>query len=605
MSDLGSDAGQGALSLSAKVLEALMKLIDKLYEAWLERGRREVTKQQLAELKSNSERRAALEKLNGKTGYVNYQELKKSGLPLRACGIFMTKEEMKSFSELCKREGILFSGMTKGAETREKDGVKAYEIIVKSEDLSAVRGIVDRLNHEAMMVELDKRIEVLQAKGESLTEQEKVDLDFLLAQKRDLQKGYCDTLNKQMADVVIETAVNGEPSTPLTLDEALNRLTGRSIDKDINTIVADAYDPSKYILCHGHADSYNGKDYIKTEYEVHKGGEVVLNTHDGRFDGRPENFWIEQKKAIQEAGDFSGTFFKFYSAEEYQKWAEMTRTENQQELSEMIGKDVAERDFAAVVQTLEEQLEANGAVIKDGEVFDKETGEPLTLEGYEADETRALMAESVVIGKQIENYKEMETLSVEINIAKTDILTTAAGTAERKAAEEKLSALESRYETVVQTESKLVDDRRAINAVQNELKVRGTEVQEIAYLPEDKARIDALQAKLDDTRKQLYSLPDSSVADKEAKLSEIGSLEKELFNVKQTAEAAIAAEHPENYRGDRVNEYDADRMTLEEAIGEVEDRKAKQGAKTNDHADKTIRDHDKVTGKATKKEAER
>ena len=605
MSDLGSDAGQGALSLSAKVLEALMKLIDKLYEAWLERGRREVTKQQLAELKSNSERRAALEKLNGKTGYVNYQELKKSGLPLRACGIFMTKEEMKSFSELCKREGILFSGMTKGAETREKDGVKAYEIIVKSEDLSAVRGIVDRLNHEAMMVELDKRIEVLQAKGESLTEQEKVDLDFLLAQKKDLQKGYCDTLNKQMTDVVIETAVNGEPSTPLTLDEALNRLTGRSIDKDINTIVADAYDPSKYILCHGHAESYNGKDYIKTEYEVHKGGEVVLNTHDGRFDGRPENFWIEQKKAIQEAGDFSGTFFKFYSAEEYQKWAEMTRAENQQELSEMIGKDVAEIDYSAVVQTLEEQLEANGAVMKDGEVFDKETGEPLTLEGYEADEARALMAESVVIGKQIENYKEMETLSVEINIAKTDILTTAAGTAERKAAEEKLSALESRYETVVQTESKLVDDRRAINAVQNELKVRGTEVQEIVYLPEDKARIDALQAKLDDRRKQLYSLPESDVADKEAKLSEIGSLEKELFDVKQMAEVAIAAEHPENYRGDRVNEYDADRMTLEEAIGEVEDRKAKQGAKTNDHADKTIKDHDKVKGKTTKKEAER
>lgn len=49
MADLGSDAGQGALNLSSKVLELLMKILDRLYQSWLERGRREVTKQQLAE----------------------------------------------------------------------------------------------------------------------------------------------------------------------------------------------------------------------------------------------------------------------------------------------------------------------------------------------------------------------------------------------------------------------------------------------------------------------------------------------------------------------------------------------------------------------------
>lgn len=54
MADLGSDAGQGALNLSSKVLELLMKILDRLYQSWLERGRREVTKQQLAELKDSS-----------------------------------------------------------------------------------------------------------------------------------------------------------------------------------------------------------------------------------------------------------------------------------------------------------------------------------------------------------------------------------------------------------------------------------------------------------------------------------------------------------------------------------------------------------------------
>ena len=599
MSDLGTDAGQSALSLTAKVVEALLKLIDKLYEGWLERGRRKVTKQQLVELKSNNQRKKALENLNGKTGYVKYKQLKKSGLPLRACGIYMTESEMKSFSELCKREGILFSGITDGA--KEKDGVKAYEIIVKSEDLSAIRGIVDRLNQEAMIAELDKRIDVLQSKGENLTEQEKVDLDFLLAQKRDLQKSYCETLNKEMADNVIETAVNGKAEKPLTLDEALNRLTGRSIDKDIHTIVADAYDPSRYILCHGHADTYNGKDYIKTEYEVHKNGEIVLNTHDGRFDNRPENYWAEQKKAIQEAGDFSGTFFKFYSAEEYQKWAEITRKENQQELSGMDEKEVVEKNYTSIIDKLEGQLESNGAVIKEGRLFDKETDKPFAIEANEPDEKKALIAESIVISKQINNYKELESLSVEVNIAKSDVITTLEGTPEREAAEEKLSKLESRFEAAVKTETELVNERRAINALQSELKVRDEGVKEIAYLPEDKSKIDALQTKLDETRKQLYEIPDSELASKKAKRTELGAMERELFDMKQIAEQkAIAAEHPENIHGDRVSEFDADRMTLEEAVGEIQDRKANQGAKTNDVADKSINDRDKAKDKATK-----
>lgn len=103
MADLGSDAGQGALNLSSKVLELLMKILDRLYQSWLERGRRKVTKQQLAELKDSSKRREALSNLNGKSGFVNYQELKRSGMKLRSCGISMSNEEMKHFSEVCKR----------------------------------------------------------------------------------------------------------------------------------------------------------------------------------------------------------------------------------------------------------------------------------------------------------------------------------------------------------------------------------------------------------------------------------------------------------------------------------------------------------------------
>lgn len=606
MGDFGSDAGQSALSLGTKALEAILRLFEKLFEAWRRNPERQLAKFQLKEAKSEMERQKILDRLQGKTGFVSYQDLKRSGEELSPIGIFMTKTEMKDFSALCKREGVQFSGMTDHTD-KNSEGVKTYEIICKKKDLEKVLGIVDRLNDEKMIVGIDNRIAELQAKGDTMTEQDKVDIAALQEQKSAIQRSYCERLNAEMSNSVIERAVTGESHETLTLDEALNRLTGRQIDKDVVCIVADANDPSKYIKCHGYQDTYNDKPYIKTEYEVYRGTEQVLKTHDGRFDGRPKHYWNEQKAAIQQAGDFSGTFFKFYSVVEYQKWAEATRNQNTQELSSMVKE--GERDYSGIIKELEEQLDKNGAKMQDGIVVDKETGEPLALVEGMSEEQRAIVAESMVIGKQINNYTELTNLDMELTVAEADVLTADNDTEEKRLAEEKMSEVKERHDTALETEQKLITERKEINAVQAEQEVRNapeqTKTQEVEYLPEDKAKIEALEAKIAEqtknnvdytlaiTRTENLEERDAMCAELKDRKEQVTSMKAELAQLKeQAAKNAQNAERPDDRRSERMDERDDKQMTMEEVKGQIAERRANEGAKQADIKDRNVHTHD-------------
>lgn len=529
MPDLGSDAAGSALSLGTKALEAILRLFEKLFEAWKNNPERKLAKVKLKDAKNEHEKRMLLEKMTGTYGYVNYQDLKRSGLELTPIGVFMTKTEMTEFSALCKREGVLFSGMT-DVTALNKDGVKTYELICPTKDLVKVKGIIDRLNVEKMIAAKEERIAELEAKGEDMTEQDKADVFILRKEITALQKGYCDKMNDEVAEIVIDKAVTGESEKTLTLDEALNRLTGRHIDKDVTTIVADANDPSKYIKCHGYQDEYNGKAYIKTEYEVFRDGKSVFKTHDGRFDGRPEGYWNQQKEDIQKAGGFSGTFLKFYSIADYQKWAEAARSQNAQELTFM-DKD-GEKNYADIIKGLEAQLDKNGARMnEDNLVVDKETGAMLAMVKGENPEQSALIAESVVIGNQINNYKLLSQLEAELAIAKANVLTAPEGSEEKALAEGELVQVQSKFDAAVTREKELLVERKEINAVQAEIELRNA--------PEQEKDI---------------------------------SMEN--------------AEHPDDRRDDRINDKGAKQATMEEYKAEIEQEKAaeaKQSAALGNH----------------------
>lgn len=587
MSDLGSDAGQSALSLSAKALELLLRVFEKVFDAIRRNPERKLTKLKLKQAKTDAERKEILDSLNGKTGYVNYQKLKRSGMELKPVGIYMTKDEMKEFSTLCKRYGVLFSGMT-DSKGKNEAGVRTYELIFKASDLGTVSKIVDRLNDEKMLAGIDKRIAELEAKGEEMTEQDRIDVAALKEQREAIQRSYCDELNDEMSKNVIDRAVTGETREPLTLGEALNRLTGRHIDKDLVCIVADANDPSKYIKCHGYQAVYNDKEYIKTDYEVYRGSRCVLKTHDGRFDGRPEGYWESQKDAIQEAGGFSGTFFKFYDVVEYQKWAEATREQNAKELSSM--EKGKEKDYGEIIKELEGQLDEAGARMQDGVVVDKQTGEPLALSEDMTNEQKAFLAEATVIGKQINNYQNIRDLEAEIAVAKAEILTADEATPERITAEDNLAKVQGEYNAALEMKEQLLAERKEINAVQAEQEVRNApeleKAPEVEYLPEDKAKIDELEARIaeqiDSNREYLQEISYSKdpeyrktmYKDLEAREAEVASMKTDLAQLKsRAAQNALNAEHSDDRRGERVNEPDPRQMNMEEAKSEIKTKR--------------------------------
>ena len=284
-------------------------------------------------------------------------------------------------------------------------------------------------------------------------------------------------------------AVYSQDNKPISIDEALNRNTGRQLDKDVYTIVADSQDPTKYIRCHGYTDTYKDKEYIKTEYEVFKDGQKVFATHDGRFDGRPEGYWEAQKAQMQEAGEFSGTVFKFYTEAEYQRWAEHAARENAEELSNLVPGTVrTSADYDRAIETLNKQLSDHGVEIdKDGVLMRVETSYPQNFdengeiqpvekreplqEAYSRDLTpqqKTEVAECFIIKDQIDTFNQMKAAEAELTQARAYamVMDNATPPEQRKIIEDRVSAAEATMKGLQETEAELYTARKNINAVQ-------------------------------------------------------------------------------------------------------------------------------------------
>lgn len=547
MSDLGSDAGSTSLSLMAKILEAILQLISKIYEAHQKAPERKLTQLKVENAKTESEKRDFIKKLDGKTGYVNHKLLQKSGEPLSTNLLTLTKEEMKQFSAICKREGVLFSAVTNAQ--LKKDGEKAvYAIECRQTDVEKLRAAVDRFNDEKRIAMIDEHIKSIMEKGEeNLTPQDYADLRSLTKQKEEIQRAYGERLNAQTQETVIQNAFADTKLKPMDISEALNRVTGRSIDKDQYSIIADAHDPSKIIRCHGYEaqDPETGRPYIKTEYEVYHRNECVLKTHDGRFEGRPDNYWTQEKGKLEVAASFSGEYYKFHSEEEYKAWAEHVAEQNRGELSEM-EKDPESRDYDKCRQDAHITLEANGAEIKDGVLYDKESGK--SMDEYIKDpnltlEQKAKAAESIVVSKQLTNYDNIKGIRNHADYVNSELIISKPGSPEYEQAQKNKAATTEKLTAAYVKDKELVEERKSLNAVQSKQQAeqeRQTEQEQQTEKGEPGGRADQEQ------------------------------------------------EHPDNRRTERVDEHNQEQMTMEEAKGEIEQEKVKDGAKDVDVKDRQV-----------------
>jgi hypothetical protein len=392
MSDFGTEVGSSALNAGSnvitKLLSAIMSFFEHAIKIWERHPERKLTKEQLKTIEGENAKKAFIEKIEGKTGYIKFKDMEKAGINCTAIGITMTSEEMKDFSARCKREGIKFTATIDRDDLNKNS--KIYNVLCPVADLERMKRLVDRLNDDKLIAGIDKRIEEIESKGE-LSERDKIGIEALKKQREEIKRGYCEMLNDEQAAGICEKIVNGETTRGVTFDEALDRYTGGELDKSQFAIVCDAKDPTKYIKLHGENDTFHDKTYIKTDYEVYNGSEMVYKTDDGRFEGRPKDYWSNEKAQMKEIGGFGDTVLKVYSMEEYERWAQNARTQNVVELTGFEYKGDEGRDYASFCDKLEAKLAEDGAIYKDGVVLDKETGQAFILtDGMDSIKRRVL-----------------------------------------------------------------------------------------------------------------------------------------------------------------------------------------------------------------------
>ena len=144
MSDFGTDVGNSGLSLMGKLIDALLKLIGKIYDTIKERTSADykLKKAEYGEMKDKAARRKFIEKIEGKTGYVNHKDLEKAGVPLTAVGITLDDKGFKELAARCKREGIVITGVEDVRE-RELNGKKSMIVECKQSDLTRLAKLID------------------------------------------------------------------------------------------------------------------------------------------------------------------------------------------------------------------------------------------------------------------------------------------------------------------------------------------------------------------------------------------------------------------------------------------------------------------------------
>lgn len=626
MSDFGSEMSNSGLTLMGKLLDALMKLFAKIYDTIKERTSADykLKKEQLHEIKDKASEQKFIEKIEGKTGYVNHKDLVKAGVPLTAVGISLDDKGFKDLAARCKREGIVISGVEDIRE-RELNGKKNMLVECKQSDLKRLATLIDLMNDEKKIGKVQDEISKLEIKNSELTgeltelqgkeeptqediermaaieaeiEENSTVITELQSQIDDVRHGHSKTLNEEQAYGVVEKAVNGETLRGVSFSEAVDRWTGGVIDKDTTCYVVDAKDPDKFVLCTARNDTFRQQDYIKTTYEVYNGSKQVYATNDARFEGRPKDYWTREKAAMRDAGGFSDLVIKFYSIKELEAYRENYKAQNANELDGLgVGKEG--RDYDGVIKTLESKIDECGGAHKDGVVVSKETGKPMTLTEGMSNNDRSTVAEAVIIGKQIDNYKEIKQLESDVAIARTNVLTTDEGTPEHKVAQAEFEAIGEKYKTALSTEESLIDERKGVNAVQAEQDVYKSPTKNIEYLPEDKAIIDALETKIADAEKYNYEFGRSIDYSDDPKMraserKQLESMEKDVSQMRseleqaktQAVQNAQGYEKPDDRRDDRVTEVEDDRRTMSEYKGEISDRKKADGAKGNDMKDR-------------------
>lgn len=152
MSDFANDVASKSLAMSTKSIEAFFKMLQSLIEREDKRVERKIKKEQLKEYKIGSDRREAIAKISGKTGYVNAKILRKTGEECTSIKASLTSKQLKRLDKLAKKNGIVYSSIS----DQTIDGKKDRYLMFKNKDSDVMKYIFDQLTLEAKLLKSEE-----------------------------------------------------------------------------------------------------------------------------------------------------------------------------------------------------------------------------------------------------------------------------------------------------------------------------------------------------------------------------------------------------------------------------------------------------------------
>ena len=133
-------------------------------------------------------------------------------------------------------------------------------------------------------------------------------------------------------------------------------------------------------------------------------------------------------------------------------------------------KDPESKDFDKCRQDANNTLEANGAEVKDGVLYDKESGKP--MEDYIKEpnltpEQKAKAAESMVVFKQLANYDNIEGIRNHADYVNSQLILAKPGSPEYEQAQKDKTDTTEQLNAAYAKDKELVEERKSLNAVQS------------------------------------------------------------------------------------------------------------------------------------------
>lgn len=531
--DLGTDTGSTAINLGLKVaeniLQALLKLLDKIWQTWKEAPNRKLQKAKISEYSDTQKKLKVLKSMNGIKGEIEWNKLKKlsdaKDVKIVATGIrFNSEEDIKRFAELAKRSGIVWTGVNDASKNL---GEQTTHIHCLSSDVATIKDICNLIADENRVKAIESKIEEIKDK-DTLTDVDKANIENLEKTKKAIIDKYTGQFNEQSFKDIIEdtlsekninktldnenshsenktledesvsyqTIAQEDTEKESTLARAFDMDTSRTFDRGRMYVIADASEPNRFIVCNSDKDTFHDKEYTKTKYEVHSPDGKVNTFDDGRFEGREKDHWYNLKKEMQEVGGFEykATLLKFDNYQDFQKWQARTIREN---IAEKTKRDLTTQYDTHIETNLSEIKKLGFEVREDGELYstkyDRKASDLIADKRLLSTDDPKIklemlnITEATVLKRQLDTLKELKGLEEKIGITNAELITADSEEA-RKEAEAKLKPLEEKKEALTNSAIKDDDTRSRLNGLENEAReaMRQREKTGQAYEQSDK-----------------------------------------------------------------------------------------------------------------------